>query len=147
MTYVPPPAHPPPGSPGGRKQLGRPKGSRNKRTLLVEQLLEGELENMAAVLVKLARSGDVRAICEILNRVAPPRRGAPIVIAGFPRIESVSDVPAAMAKLAESVAAGETSPEEAASVASVLKEYVASVETVALAERVAELEKSLAQTD
>ncbi len=144
MTYIPPPAHPPPRP---RQPPGRPKGSRNKRTLLVEQLLEGEIEGMAAVLVKLARSGDVRAIVEILNRVAPPRRGAPITIAGFPRIESVSDVPNAMAKLAESVAAGEVSPDEAASVASVLREYVASVETVTLAERVSNLENRYAETD
>ena len=144
MTYIPPPAHPPPRP---RQPPGRPKGSRNKRTLLVEQLLEGEIEGMAAVLVKLARSGDVRAIVEILNRVAPPRRGAPITIAGFPRIESVSDVPNAMAKLAESVAAGEVSPDEAASVASVLREYVASVETVTLAERVSNLENRYAENN
>ena len=147
MKIPPPPSilPPPPGhAPGGAIGRGRRRGSRNKRTLLVEKMLEGELETMVTVLLRLAREGDIRAISEVLARIAPARRGAVIVLPDFPTITSVNDVPAALARLAENVAAGNISPEEAASVATVLREFVASVETVALAERVANLESRLA---
>lgn len=125
---------------------GRPRGSRNKRTILIEQLFAGELENIAAIAIALAKNGDVAMIREILTRVAPARRGTPIQITGFPKIESVKDVPPALAHIAGRVAAGELSPEEAAALAAVLREFVTASEAVDMEARLAALEDRIAKT-
>jgi hypothetical protein len=124
---------------------GRPKGSRNRRTIIVEQLFAGEIEAVAKVAISLARQGDMSAIKEILARVAPPRRGAPITVSGFPKIAGVADVPPALARLAEHVAAGELSPEEAQALATVLREFVNASETVDMERRLADLESRYAE--
>lgn len=142
-SILPPPGHAPGGV--GARGRGRPKGSRNKRTLLVEKMLEGELENMVTVLLRLAQEGDTRALIEVLSRIAPARKGAVITIDGFPRITSVHDVPAALARLAEGVAAGAISPEEAQAVATVLNQFVNAAETVELHQRVTALENRYAE--
>jgi hypothetical protein len=118
---------------------GRPKGSRNKRSALVEQMMDGDLEQIVATCLRLAKGGDMAAIREVLVRVAPVRKGAPVTV-DIPAIRNVADVPAALAKLAEHVAAGLLSPEEAGAVASVLEDYVNAVEAVDLAKRVEALE-------
>jgi hypothetical protein len=93
---------------------GRPKGSRNKHSLIVEQMMQDDMEEIVATCLRLAKDGDLAAIREILARVAPVRKGAPIAV-DMPAICSVADVPAALAKLPEHVAAGLLSPEEARS--------------------------------
>jgi hypothetical protein len=118
---------------------GRPKGSRNKRSLFVEHMMCSDLEQIVATCLQLARGGDMAAIREILARVAPVRKGAPVAI-DMPAIRSVADVPSAMAKLAEHVAAGSLSPEEAAAVAAILERYIGAVEAVDLAKRLEVLE-------
>jgi hypothetical protein len=118
---------------------GRPKGSRNKRSLLVEHMMNSDLEQIVATCVRLAKGGDMAAIREILARVAPVRKGAPVAVE-MPEIRTVADVPDALAKLAEHVADGSLSPEEAAAIAAVLERYVDAVEAVDLAKRVEALE-------
>jgi hypothetical protein len=41
---------------------GRPPGSRNKATLLAEQLLEGEAEGLTRTVVALAKKGNSAAL-------------------------------------------------------------------------------------
>jgi Family of unknown function (DUF5681) len=41
---------------------GRPKGSRNKATLAVEALLDGEAEEITRKAIELAKKGDLAAI-------------------------------------------------------------------------------------
>jgi len=132
MKPMPPPSGPVPlcpnnSAPGSRdergrltkRNRGRPKGSRNKRSVMVEQMMDGDLEQIVATCLRLAKAGDMAAIREILARVAPVRKGAPVVI-DMPVIRGVADVPAAMARLADHVAAGSLTPEEAAAIAAML---------------------------
>ena len=57
------------GNPGGR-----PKGSRNKATLAMEALLDGEGEEITRKAIELAKDGDMGAIRVCMDRIAPPRR-------------------------------------------------------------------------
>ena len=50
---------------------GRPKGSRNKATLAVEILLDGEAEAITRKAIELAKQGDLVAIRLCLDRIAP----------------------------------------------------------------------------
>ena len=50
---------------------GRPPGSRNKATLIIEQLLEDESEQLARKLINLAKEGDISALRLCMDRLAP----------------------------------------------------------------------------
>lgn len=52
---------------------GRPKGSKNKRTLLAEQL-EAKGKDLAAAIIQKALDGDTMAMGLVLARVQPPLR-------------------------------------------------------------------------
>jgi Family of unknown function (DUF5681) len=52
---------------------GRPFGSRNKATVLMEGLLEGEAEAIARKAIEMAKGGDMAAIRMCMDRLAPAR--------------------------------------------------------------------------
>jgi hypothetical protein len=79
----------------------------------------------------------------VLERICPVRRGRPVLLPDFPPLESVHDVPKAMATLAASVARGEITPEEAAAVATMLEKFTAAIEVVDHAERLRAVERAL----
>jgi len=84
---------------------GRPKGSRNKATLAVQALLEGEGEAITRKAIESAKEGDMTAIRLVLERLLPPRKDAPVSFE-LPAIESAEDLPTAIAALIEAVSQG-----------------------------------------
>jgi hypothetical protein len=58
---------------------GKPRGSRHRTTLAIESLLDGEAERLTRKAVDLALAGDTVALRICLDRVAPPRRGRPVM--------------------------------------------------------------------
>ena len=74
-----------------------------------------------------------------LERILPIRRRRPVLFA-LPPIESVSDLPVAMAAVVAAVADGTLTPEEAASISAVLEAQRRAVETAQLEQRIAVLE-------
>lgn len=129
-----------PGHPGGP---GRPAGSRNKATLLLDQLAEGDAQAVLEKQLELAKGGDQRAAEIVLSRIWPIRKGRPVTLA-IPPITTAGDIVAALGAVANAMAAGEVTPDEAASVASVLEVKRKAIETTALEARVAALEKERA---
>ena len=91
---------------------GRPKGSRNKATLAVEALLDGEAEAITRKAIELAKQGDLVAIRLCLDRIAPPRKDRPIPFA-LPALDRVGDASASLAAIVAAVASGELTPGEA----------------------------------
>ena len=57
---------------------GRPKGSRNRASLLLEHLIEGEGEAVVRALLAAAKGGDVSAARALLDRLVPPRKERPV---------------------------------------------------------------------
>jgi Family of unknown function (DUF5681) len=55
---------------------GRPHGSRNKATMLMQNLLEGEAEAIARKAIEMAKDGDMAAIRVCMDRLAPARSPA-----------------------------------------------------------------------
>ena len=53
---------------------GRPTGSRNKATSLLEELLEGEGKQLIQKAIELALAGDTHALRLCLDRLVPPRK-------------------------------------------------------------------------
>ena len=57
---------------------GKPKGTRNKATLAVEALLDGEAEELTRKAIELAKTGDIPALRICLDRILPPRKDRPL---------------------------------------------------------------------
>lgn len=53
---------------------GRPPGSRNRTTLLMESLLEGQAEQLMQKTIELALAGEITALRLCLERIVPPRK-------------------------------------------------------------------------
>jgi Family of unknown function (DUF5681) len=102
---------------------GRPHGSRNKATMLMQNLLEGEAEAIARKAIEMAKAGDMAAIRVCMDRLAPARRGAAISCE-LPPVETSGGAVAAVAAIIAAVAAGDVTPAEAASLARVIDRYM-----------------------
>ena len=133
-----------PFEPGHSGGPGRPAGSRNKATLLLDQLAEGDAQAVLEKQLELAKGGDQRAAEIVLSRVWPVRKGRPVTLA-IPPIITAADIVAALGAVANAMAAGEVTPDEAASVASVLEVKRRSIETADLAVRIEAIEKGTAK--
>ncbi|MFV0455072.1 MAG: DUF5681 domain-containing protein [Pseudomonas sp.] len=97
---------------------GRPKGSRNKVTLAIENMMEGEAEAITRSCIDLAKRGDPTAMRIVMDRVCPQRKGRTI-----PRLEK-QEGETNIDALLRAVLDGEIAPEEG-------KEVVGLIESAA----------------
>lgn len=125
----------PPGNPGRRH------GARHRVTRAIEELLEGEHEALTRKAIEKALEGDMIALRLCLDRIAPPRKDAPISIE-LPPVRTVADAVEASAALLEAVAAGEVTPDEAGRIMALLTAHKQIVETGELEGRIEALEKA-----
>lgn len=125
-----------PGNPGGP---GRPEGSRNKATLALDGIADGEAEAVLRKTIEAAKEGDLRACELILSRVWPARKGRPVSLA-LPDATDAAGVSLALAKVIEAVAGGEITTDEAQGIAAVLETRRRSLELIDLEKRIATLE-------
>lgn len=92
---------------------GRPKGARNKATLIIEKLLDDDAEMIGKKAIELAKAGDSTALRLCLDRIAPPRRDRHVAFA-LPPMNTPADAVGAVAAIVAAVAGGELTPSEAA---------------------------------
>lgn len=119
---------------------GRPRGARHKTTLAIEALLEGQHEALTQKAIDMALAGDGPALRLCLDRLAPPRKDAPISIT-LPPVRSAEDAVEASAQVLSAVAGGEITPDEAGRVMALLTAHRGIIETGDLERRIAALEK------
>jgi hypothetical protein len=110
-------------------------------TRAVEALLEGEHEALTRKAIDKALEGDITALRLCLDRIAPPRKDAPVSVV-LPPIKSATDAVAASAALLEALAAGEVTPDEAARIMVLLTAHKSIVEAGDLESRIAALENA-----
>ena len=122
------------GAAGGRARTqfkpgnsGRPQGARNKRTRLVEDMIDGELEEMTRKIVSHAAHGNQKAIFYCLDRAAPASKEATIEI-DLPTLDSRDDVVEASKRLMAALAEGEVGPVEAGRVMTLLERHLAIID-------------------
>ena len=118
---------------------GKAPGTRHKVTQAVEALLEGQHEALTRKAVEKALEGDMTAMRLCLDRIAPPRKDAPVAFA-LPPIRTAADTVAASSALLDAVAAGDVTPDEAGRVMALLSAHKALVETGDLESRIEALE-------
>jgi hypothetical protein len=118
---------------------GRPRGARNRATLIAEMLFDGEIETIVRRLIDNAVAGNMQAMHLCLDRVAP-RRGPAIAFA-LPPLARSADAVAAMAAIAAGLAEGELSASEAEALSKVVERYLHTLETATFEERLSKLEQ------
>jgi hypothetical protein len=99
---------------------GKPKGARNRTTLLAEKLMQDDAAQIVQAVLDAAKAGDMTAAKMIVDRIAPVRKGAPLRF-DLPEAKTAGDLAAAMGALVKAMADGELSPDEAATAAGVLE--------------------------
>ena len=103
---------------------GRPKGSRNKVTLAIEALLEGEAESLTRKVIERALEGDGTALRLCLDRLAPPRRDRPVPF-DMPALKEAADCRDAFAAIVAATAEGELTPREGTALAKLVASFAA----------------------
>jgi hypothetical protein len=120
---------------------GRPRGSRNKATILLQNLLEGDAGAIARKAIEMAKDGHIAAIRICMDRLAPARKNEPVACE-LPPLDKAADTVAAMAAITAAVAAGDLAPSEAGALSKVVDVYVRALAANSFEERLAKLEST-----
>ena len=119
---------------------GRPAGARNRTTMAVLDLLEGQAEALTQRAVELALGGDTTALRLCIERLAPPRKDAPVQFA-MRRIATAREAAEAAGAVLKAVSEGELTPSEGAQVMALVDAFRRTLETSELETRIAALER------
>ena len=120
---------------------GRPPGSKNKITQMVEQLVEGQAEQLVQKVLDLAQAGDVSCLRMMLDRLWPPRKGQPVNVV-MPPINTSQDVFPAIASIWTAIREGRLTPDEASALSIVIDRSIQAIELHDIAKRIASLEEA-----
>ena len=124
------------GNPSGKKP-----GTRNHASRLVETMMAGDVEEITQKVISAAKSGDLTAARIVLDRISPPRKDNPITL-DLPKLETASDAVQAMGLIMTSVAQGEISPSEAATLTDLVSSFTKTLELSEFEQRLNKLEEA-----
>ncbi len=120
---------------------GKPKGSRHRATQATLQLLDGQAEQITQKALDMALAGDGTALRLCLERIAPPRRDAPVQF-DMPMMKTADDAANGAASVLLAVSQGELTPTEGAHVMALIETYRRTLETTEIEKRLTELERA-----
>ena len=123
---------------------GRPRGARNKATMMIEAMFDGEAAEIGRKAIELAKEGHATAIKLILERTCPPRRGRPMNAVALPPINSAADVLAAAHAVAGAVSEGALTPDEARTLTGLIDAFRKTYELADIERRLAAVEQRIA---
>ena len=101
---------------------GKPKGTRNKTTVLFDRLLDENAQPLIEKAIELAKAGDVPSLRLLIDRIGPARKDRHVGY-NLPEMACAADAVKAAAALAEAVADGELTPSEAADLGKLVESY------------------------
>ena len=132
---------------GGRFQKGqsgnpkgKPKGTRNRTTIIAQTLLEGQAEALVKKVVRLALDGDLTCLRICLERLVAPKRDAPMDI-DLPDICVAADIPKLFAALTAKLREGGITPSEARTLIDLAEAVRRLFEVAELEQRISALEE------
>ncbi len=132
------------GKPFQPGNAGKPRGARNRTTLALEALLDGEAEAITQKAIAMALEGDTTAMRLVLERILPPRKDRPVMFT-LPKLETAADAVKATAALAAAVAAGDLTPGEAGELSKLVEGFTKAVELHDVQRRLDKIEAALEQ--
>jgi hypothetical protein len=71
---------------------GRPLGSKNKTTQMLEMLAEEEAEQIIRTVLEKAKAGDDACLRMLMDRLWPPRKGRPVTLDIAAPLKTSTDV-------------------------------------------------------
>src|SRR5215471_10824957 len=116
-----------PFEPGNKFGRGRPRGSRNKKTLLAQELLEKHGESLMAHAIVAARK-DNQVLRSLIPYILPRRKDSPINLGPLP-VGNTEELAEASEKLFKSVSEGKITPSDALATGEVLERHRRMLET------------------
>jgi hypothetical protein len=125
---------------------GRPPGSKNRTTQMLEQLAEGQAERLVQKVVELALAGDASCQKMILDRVWPLRKGQPINIELSP-INSSRDLLSAIGAVWTAIGKGLLTPDEVTALSLAIDRSAPLIELQDIEKRLAVLEAAREKRD
>ncbi|MGO9268707.1 MAG: DUF5681 domain-containing protein [Terriglobia bacterium] len=121
---------------------GRPPGSRNRSTLLMEELLEGEGEHLVRKAIELASAGDILALRLCMDRLLPPRKDRTIQL-NLPSSTTLPQISAALSTVVKAIGEGRITPNEGETLGNIFTMQTKVLETADLDRRITELEQAV----
>ena len=124
---------------------GKPKGSRNKATIAIESLLEGQAEALTQTAISKALDGDSMALRLCMDRIAPLPKDNTISFT-LPHMESANDASKAAGSVLKSVSIGEITPIEGSRVMELIDSFRRTLELTVIEHRIQALESNIEGT-
>ncbi len=118
---------------------GRPRGSRHEALKALDAIGAENAADVMKAVVAAAKGGDMRAAEILLKRLWPERKGRPVLV-DLPEMTTAAGIATALGTVAQSVGAGDLSPEEGQAVSAILENHRRAIETADLEARIAALE-------
>jgi len=118
---------------------GKPKGSRNKATIAIESLMQGQAEALTQIAVTKALEGDSVALRLCMERIAPAPKDQPVSF-NLPKMNNALDASEAAGSVLTAVSEGELTPIEATRVMGLIDIYRRTLELTEIEQRLHALE-------
>ena len=118
---------------------GRPRGSRNKATIAIESLLQGQAEALTQTAVTQALEGDSVALRLCMERMAPAPKDQPVSF-NLPKINKAMDASEAAGSVLTAVSEGQLTPIEATREMGLIDSYRRTLELTKIEQRLQALE-------
>jgi hypothetical protein len=129
-----------PFQPGNKIGRGRPAGSRNKKTVLIDELVVEKSQSLLSTALKLAQQGNVPLLRLFLDRILPRPKDEPIEIGHLP-MGTPGEVIKSQASVMQEVASGQLTLNQAEQLFSMMENCRLMLETHNLEQRVRGLEQ------
>ena len=127
------------GNPAGKRP-----GTRNRATVIAEELLDCETRPLLRQAIDDAKGGDGVMMRFCVGRIIPPRRERPIRF-DLPPIRSAADLSAAMQAITAAVAQGELTTGEAWELSQIIDTFIRAIDASEFASQLARLEAAAAR--
>ena len=125
---------------------GRPKGSRNKATIAIESLLQGQAEALTQTAVTKALEGDSIALRLCMERIAPATKDQPVSFS-LTKMNNAMDASEAAGSVLTAVSKGKLTPIEAMRVMGLIDSYRRTLEMTEIEQRLQALEANSCLAD
>ena len=118
---------------------GRPTGSRNKATIAIESLLQGQTEALTQTAVAKALESDSVALRLCMEHIAPAPKDQPVSFS-LPKMKNALDASEAAGSVLSAVSEGELTQIEATRVMGLIDSYRRTLELTEIEQRLQALE-------
>jgi len=130
--------------PGNKFGKGRPLGSRNKASIVLQSMIEGEGEDVVRSLIKQALDGNTAAAKILVERIVPPAKERAVSIE-LPKVVNATDAINAATEVLANFAAGEITPSEMNTAITALTKFSGMIEAADFDKRLTDLEEQFAE--